>query len=132
MAELIAQQDMAVFVMDYDHNAPDVKYLRETHRPFFEIIRAKHPFLPVVFMSKCDYGKTLDDNDARQEVILQTYLEAKNSGDENVYFIDGAKFFEGARDICTVDGCHPNDIGFDRMFRLTEPVLRDLMNRQVK
>lgn len=41
-----------------------------------------------------------------------------NSGDENVYFVDGSHLFDGEmRDSCTVDGCHPNDLGFYRMAR---------------
>ncbi len=33
-----------------------------------------------------------------------------------MYFIDGETLFEGEwRDSCTVDGVHPNDLGFSRM-----------------
>ena len=41
---------------------------------------------------------------------------AKAAGDNNVYFIDGETLFAGEfRDSCTVDGVHPNDLGFFRM-----------------
>lgn len=40
-------------------------------------------------------------------------------GDERVAFIDGADLFAGdMRDNCTVDGSHPNDLGFMRMARV--------------
>ena len=43
-------------------------------------------------------------------------MEARLAGDQNVYFIDGYSLFGGEyRDSCTVDGCHPNDLGFCRM-----------------
>ena len=33
-----------------------------------------------------------------------------------MYFIDGYDLFDGEqREDCTVDGCHPNDLGFYRM-----------------
>ena len=33
-----------------------------------------------------------------------------------MYFIDGQTMFDGEfADSCTVDGCHPNDLGFYRM-----------------
>ena len=33
-----------------------------------------------------------------------------------MYFIDGEELFgDEDRDNCTVDGCHPNDLGFYRM-----------------
>ena len=38
------------------------------------------------------------------------------AGDTKVTFVDGATLFEGPfADSCTVDGCHPNDLGFFRM-----------------
>ena len=42
--------------------------------------------------------------------------KAKKSGDKNVYFIPGKQLFgKFDRINCTVDGCHPNDLGFYRM-----------------
>ena len=47
MAEAIAKLDMAVFVYDYDYNAPNAAHLLKTHEPFFQIIRKAQPDLPV-------------------------------------------------------------------------------------
>ena len=61
-------------------------------------------------------------------MILDTYRRAKNRGDRRVYFIDGADLFgENDRDGCTVDGCHPNDLGFWRMAQTVLPVLRQAL-----
>ena len=46
MAKYIAGLDMSVFVMDYDHNAPDAQHLLDTHGRFFKIIREKKPIYP--------------------------------------------------------------------------------------
>jgi hypothetical protein len=52
----------------------------------------------------------------------------KEEGDENVYFIGGDQLFAGEdADSCTVDGCHPNDLGFYRMARGIETVLKTLI-----
>lgn len=52
----------------------------------------------------------------RREVIRHTYESARKRGDENVYFVDGEQLFRGYADTdCTVDGSHPNDLGFFRM-----------------
>ena len=49
-------------------------------------------------------------------MIYRTYQGALEKGDENVYFIDGFQLFAGDRRYdCTVDGTHPNDLGFFRM-----------------
>ena len=37
-----------------------------------------------------------------------------NNGDKNTYFMDGHTLFRN-RDICTIDGCNPTDLGFYRM-----------------
>ncbi len=123
VADAIAGLDLAVFVLDYDHNAPTVGHLQETHERFFRIIRARQPELPVILMSRCDFYGTTEDR-RRREVIRQTYANAVAAGDRKVWFLDGEALFETEhRDACTVDGCHPNDLGFYRMFRTALPVL---------
>ena len=113
MAEYIADLDMSVFVMDYDHNAPNPEHLERTHYPFYKIIRDKNPSLPIIFVSS---PPKRTDQDKRVEIILKTYDRARKEGDENVYFIDGRHLFDGEMsDGCTVDGCHPTDLGFFRM-----------------
>jgi len=128
MADLIVKQTMDVFVMDYDHNAPTVKYLQETHEPFFKRIRKARPELPIIMATKPDYNMSLDDNDARREIIRTTYENAKRSGDTNVYFVDGKYYFEGVRDQATVDTVHPTDLGFDRMYQTMYPLVKALLD----
>ena len=128
MAEYIADMDMSAFVFDYDHNAPNLEHLKNTHEAFFKIIREKRPDLPVIMMSKpkakYDKGDLL-----RKEIIKTTYENAKNNGDKNVYFVDGETFFgETDRDICSTDATHPNDIGFLRMADVLEPILKKALN----
>lgn len=128
MAELINELDPSLFVFDYDHNAPDVEYLRKTHEPFFKIIRAKHPELPVIFASKCDiwpYDPSYDNFSERREVIRTTFRNAVNAGDKHVYFVDGETLFGTEdREACCVDRCHPNDLGFYRMYKTFLPVVK--------
>ncbi len=128
MAECIAAMDMSVFIMDYDHNAPDAAYLAATHEPFFRIIREKQPELPIVLMSRPDFDQDPALCRERRSVILRTYVNALNAGDRHVYFVDGESCFGPSdRDMCTVDGCHPNDLGFLRMADALEPVLRRIL-----
>ncbi len=112
----MADLDMSVFVCDYDHNAPDVEHLRATHDKLYKKIRGKNPGLPIIFISKPDFDRSIEDASKRRAVIYETYMNALDSGDQNVYFIDGKSLFVGEyRDCCTVDGTHPNDAGFIRM-----------------
>ncbi len=124
MGELISKIDMSVFVYDYDHNAPDPEYLRQTHKPFFEIIRRGNPNLPIIIVSRPDYDKDPRDSDVRRDIVYKTYSDAINAGDNKVFFVDGERLFgSDNRDACTVDTCHPNDIGFYRMARTILPVI---------
>lgn len=130
MAELISTVNMSIFVMDYDHNAPDEKWLSDTHEPFFKIIRARNPDLPVVFITRPNFDEDVKMNKRRREVVYETYKNAIELGDKNVFFIDGQKLFgKKDRDACTVDCCHPNDLGFMRMAKYIYPVLKNVLEQ---
>lgn len=125
MADYINTLDMSIFVLDYDHNAPTVEHLAATHEPFFLRIREAHPELPIVLMTRP--GDTQDPL-ARLEVVKRTYENALARGDRNVYFINGRDFFPQAdRAFLTIDNTHPNDLGFDYMTAVIEPVLRKIL-----
>ena len=67
----------------------------------------------------------------RREVIKKTYQNAIVNGDKYIAFLDGELLWgEVDRDSCTVDGCHPNDLGFYRMAETIYPVLKELINRK--
>ncbi len=129
MAEYLAELDMSIFVCDYDHNAPSAEYLRDTHGRLYDIVRAKHPNVPYIMITKPDcYEYNRTDVARRREVVYETFMRAVKAGDKNVYFIDGERLFDGdGRDNCTVDGCHPTDLGFYRMSRAIGEVIRQII-----
>ncbi len=136
ICEYMARLDPSIYVLDYDHNAPNAEYLKETHYPLYETIRNAHKDTPIVFISKpdfhtcCYYVTNLQENVDRRQVIIDSYEKAKAQGDNNVYFIDGEKLFTDIDyDACTVDGCHPNDLGFYRMAQTIYPVLKDILEK---
>lgn len=132
VAEAIAATPMSAFIYDYDHNAPSVEHLAATHEPFFKIIREAQPDLPIIILSKCDF-KDIESDRARRRVIEETWNNARKSGDEKVWFIDGELLFgRKCRDACTVDGCHPNDLGFYRMYKHVLPVLKTALRNSGK
>lgn len=127
MCDYLADMHADVYVLDYDHNAPSVAHLQATHLPLYETIRKKNPNAPIVFISRPDWDK--DPNcPARRQVIQNTYETAKARGDKKVWFIDGETLFgTDDRDACTVDNCHPNDLGFYRMAQTIRPVLAETL-----
>ena len=131
MARYIASLPLAALVLDYDHNAPDAAHLIQTHGPFFDIIRACQPQLPILMMSRPDFVATDPEMQARRNAVRATFDRARAAGDQKVWFLDGETLLEGRdRACCTVDGCHPNDLGFMRMALKVEPFLREMLAQQ--
>lgn len=114
--------DMSVFVYDYDHNAPSLEHLMQTHERMFLEIREKHKDLPIIIMSRPKYCLT-DVEKARFETIKKTYENAVARGDKNVYLIDGATLMKVAKRNGTVDNCHPTDLGF---YSMAQPIIKVL------
>ncbi len=129
IADYMASLNPSVYVLDYDHNAPDVEHLRSTHYSLYQTIRTAHKATPIVLISKPDFFYRKDDC-ARRDVIRATYQKAVDDGDQNVYFIDGETlFWDEERYACSVDATHPNDLGFYRMAKTIYPVLKGILEK---
>ncbi len=122
MTEYIKSLDMSVFVYDYDHNAPNVEHLKNTHERMFNAIREKHPYLPVIMMSRPKHLLTEEETE-RRAVVETTYLNAIDAGDKNVYFLDGAALTGLCKESGNVDNSHPTDFGFASMAQALTEVL---------
>lgn len=130
VAKAIASLKLSAFVMDYDHNAPTPEHLEKTHEIFFKTIRKSNPDLPIIIISMCDFYPHVEAHRQRRKIVKQTYKNAVAAGDRNVYFINGETLFgKNNRDACTVDGCHPNDLGFYRMYKHILPVLKKALKK---
>ena len=127
IADYIAGLDMSAFVLDYDHNAPSVEHLEATHERVFKKIREKHPDIPVLMLSR-PYGKLTSDVTRRQEVVRATYENAKANGDENVWLVLGSEFFpDEYRSDFSIEGTHPNDLGFMFMAEAMKPAIKEMV-----
>ena len=98
-----------------------------THEKMFRAIRAARPDLPIVMVTRPDSDDDPEDALRRLAVVKRTYENALTAGDKKVWFVDGRSLFgERDRDACTMDGCHPNDLGFYRMAEGIYPALKDI------
>lgn len=133
LARWMATLPMSIFVCDYDHNAPTPEYLAETHYPLYEIIREKNPDLPYVMITRPNYWTCPKDQEVilrRRDVIMSSYLKARQAGDQNVYFIDGLDFWVSPHTYdFAMDGVHPNDAGFIRMADSIGTVIRHILEK---
>ena len=131
IAEHIASIDASVFVLDYDHNAPDADYLQKTHYYLYETVRSKNPNTPIILMTMPHFGnfKERPINKARRDIIYSNFEKAKAQGDKNVYLVDCYGCFgEDTTGECgTVDFVHPDSLGFLRMAERVYPVLDKIL-----
>ena len=126
IAEYMAELQMCAFVSDYDHNAPDPEHLKRTHFALYQTVRDKNPELPYIMITHP--SERINEPVNRRKIIMESYLKALNNGDKNVYYIDGDSLFAGYEfDSCTVDGCHPNDLGFYRMAQGILPIMKEIL-----
>ena len=90
----------------------------------FLAIREKHPEMPIILMSRpsCNVKE-------RVAIMMRTYENALARGDRNVYVIGGAGLNKKGG---TVDGCHPNDLGFYYMAKDLESTLKKCLEDCVK
>lgn len=95
----------------------------------FKIIREKNPDLPIIMMTSTSMPQCLDNKALRKEIIYNTYKEALDNGDRNVYFLDGEEMFSECEDFGTVEGCHPNDIGFLYISRAVGDAIEKIISK---
>ena len=121
IARKIAELDLAALLMGCELNAPTAEFLRERLNPFFDTVRAAHPELPIVFVTQGDY--TSPD---RAAVVRGVCERAWQAGDRHTHLVTRKECFAELDDwqTATVDGCHPNDLGFYLMYRAILPVLQ--------
>ena len=111
---LASLPEPAVFVCDYDFNAPTAEHYAATHEKLYRAVRAAHPELPILIVT-APVTSIIRRAD-RRRIAMQTYLHAAESGDTRVFYLDGASMMA---DDCTedalIDGVHPSDLGIRRM-----------------
>lgn len=136
VARVIAQiADPALFVLDYEANAGSAEQLSRTLPEFIRILRAAHPEVPILVVSKIRYAREAEEpgllrNREECKRVQQEHVRRlREQGDRNVYFFDGSRLL-GREDVeeCTVDGVHPTDLGFLRMADGLESVIATLLS----
>lgn len=132
MARLIAEVDAAMFVIAYSTNC-EVAELQATLPEFVRIIRKRHPLTPIVLQSGVAFSATRWNqtlrlkNLTRRDLIIRYYIEARDRGDLNLYFIDGEGLLPPSISGTTVDGLHPTNAGFTLMTQQYVPQLNMIL-----
>jgi lysophospholipase L1-like esterase len=128
LARLLRELDPAVFVLDCLPNM-DAAQVKERAVPFVKILREARPQTPIVLVENITYqgspyvAERRERAASKNAALEAAYRDLSASGVDKLFYIPGASLLGDDND-ATVDGTHPNDLGFERMADAMEPVLR--------
>ena len=125
-------KDVDAFVFDTFSN-PSAEEIYKKFNEFVDIVRAAHPDVPMIFLQTerreiRNFSTTKEKSEAAKQKAAQEVVEARMKTDKNIYFIDSEGFL-GDEHIGTVDGTHPNDIGFTHMLEVITPKIKKILRR---
>lgn len=124
-------ENPACLVLDYEANVSAEEYVA-TLDPFIQLYREFHPAVPIIVMSRIPYASDVvpgrhAESMKRRDHSMLTVGEWKRKGNERITFVDGYPMLGTNWHECTVDGVHPNDLGFMKMADGLEVPLRSTL-----
>lgn len=126
--------DPKLIVLDYEANTQGD--LAQTLPAAIDTLRSWHGPVPILVVSRFSFAKDLTHDDilharnANRDLQAEVVATRREAGDTNVHFLDGSILLGPDAHECTVDGVHPNDLGFMQMARNFEPVFKDLLRKE--
>lgn len=136
IADIIAAvPDPGLIVMDCVPNV-NIEQIDTLLVPFYNIIRAKHPDVPILFVEDPLFPHIRFDKGAREQVTTLNAFWKKRyeqlaAKDPNLHYLP-ADHIIGTDYEATVDGLHFTDLGFLRYADLLEPIIRRIALPEVK
>lgn len=135
VADMVAQmaKETDAVILDCAAN-PSPELITERTNYIVKKVREENPTLPIVMIQSVYREGGLFDTKIRERVANQNknfeaeYLRLKREGVKNLYLIRADRFL-GFDHEGTVDGTHPNDLGFDRMIKVIEPQLKKIFKK---
>lgn len=134
VADAIASIDADAYILDCIPNSSP-QQITERTAYLVNTIREKHPQKPIIIIpsSVRELGnwdqKIALVIEQKNENIKTEYEKLKKAGVKKLYFID-AKNLIGTDHEGTVDGIHPNDLGFDRMLKVVKPAISKIFKKE--
>ncbi len=129
-----AVPDPLLFVLDYEANAVDG--LERTLPEALRILRTRHPNVPLLVVSRIAFARdathrdSFESREASRDRQVELVADFGKRWGGRVHFLDGSTLLGTDYDECTVDGVHPNDLGFLRIARGMEAAIRDILKRR--
>jgi len=132
VAQLIAQLDAAVFVLDC---LPNLNGQQVTQRiePVIKILRAAHPQTPILLVEDRTYSDSFlvtsrrVRNQGNRQALRRAFDKMTSQGVTGLHYLKGEGLL-GTDGEDTVDGSHPTDLGFLRQAAAFQSALTPLLD----
>ena len=108
-----------LFLIDAEANAGLFGHLHKLPQ-FLRHLRSAHPAVPMVVLSSLPGPVEAQwayphDKDGWRSFQSNTVEKLRGDGDSALWFLNGGDLWPDGGDDCTVDGVHPNDLGFTQL-----------------
>ena len=120
------------FVFDTFSN-PTAEEITTRFDEFVDIVRAAHPGVPMIFLQTerretRNFNIKRDASEQAKQDAAEQVVKSRMKTDKHIYFIDSEGFL-GDDHLGTVDGTHPNDLGFARMLEVITPKIKKILKK---
>jgi lysophospholipase L1-like esterase len=132
VAEVLAEVDTSCYVLDVGQNT-SVEALRERFEPFMDTLREAQPQTPLLATTPIFNNSELWSEVHQQtvgekrDIIRSAVQDRKQAGDQGIHLLEAADFLGTDFTDSTVDGGHPNDLGFAQMANGMKPKLAEIL-----
>jgi hypothetical protein len=127
----MAELNPAVYILDCLPNmSPGL--VRERTEPAVHALRAAHPETPIVLVENITYQRApvqapgMAGHEEKNRELRAARQRLRRAGVKGLVHVPGKKLL-GGDNLGTVDGTHPTDVGFMRIAKALEPVVRKII-----
>jgi len=134
VSDLLAELDPQAYVIDCLPNM-NAGMIDERIRYMLAAIKAKHPRTPVILVEEASFQYAFihqtDAAVAKNKVLAKLYKDLARDWNGRLFYVKGNTLM-GKDGEPTVDGVHPNDIGFQRMADALAPVIKRVIETTMR
>lgn len=133
VADLVASIDADAYILDCVPNS-NPRQITERTANLINTVRSKHPNAPIIVMQSLVretgyWDRELGAQVKQQNINIQTeVLSLLQKGAKHLYFITSENMI-GTDHEGTIDGTHPNDLGYERMMNYIQPLITGILNK---
>lgn len=132
VARLMADIDAGCYVLDFVPNT-SAEQITDLMEPFYNIIRYRHPGVPVIFVEDPLYPHSRYDRRMAEEIkgkneaLREVFEDMIRKGEKDIYYVS-SKNMIGDDGEATIDGVHFTDLGMVRYSDLLTPLIEDILD----